>query len=138
MSGLGAILGFPLGDSGEIFTEGPVDHVTVGKERLLQQFRGDAHPRIQALAAAPLVTSNRLEGILWTLLTLTGIDNAEGQWIDEWGAILGLERDGEDDDRYRELLYARLLALRSAGTIDQINAVMEALDETWVGGIDNL
>ncbi len=138
MSGLGFPLGSPLGDAGEIFTAGPVDHVEVGKERLLEQFQGGAHPRIQALAAAPLVSSNRLEGVLWTLLTLTGLDNAEGAWLDEWGAILGLERDGEDDTRYRELLYARLYALRSCGTVEDVIRVMEALDATWEGGIDQL
>lgn len=138
MSGLGAVLGFPLGDAGEIFVPGPVDHQAVGADRLLQQFRGGAHPRIQALVRAPLGTSNRLEGVLWTLLTLTGIADAEGAFLDEWGEIVGLERDGETDTRYRELLYARLYALRSAGTIEHLNRVMTALDATWVGGIDNL
>ena len=138
MSGLGAPLGFPLGDSGEIFTAGPVDHETVGVERLLQQFKGGSHERIQALVRAPLVASNRLEGILWTLLTVTGLAEAEGAWLDEWGEILGLERDGEEDDRYRELLYARLYALRSCGTVEDIYRVMEQLDADWEGGIDDL
>lgn len=138
MSGLGAILGFPLGESEEIFVAGPVDHVAVGKARLLQQFQGELHPRIQALVAAPLETSNRLEGVLWTLLTLTGLADAEGAMLDEWGEILGHERDGEDDTRYREILYARLYALRSTGVVSDIYRVMEALDATWVGGIDPL
>ncbi len=128
----------PMGEAPatEIFEAGPVDHVAVGLERLLQQFKGGAHPRIQALVAAPLDTSNRLEGVLWTLLTLTGLPDAVGGWLDEWGAILGLERDGWTDDRYRELLYAQLYALRSCGTVEDIYRVFEQLDAAWVGGID--
>lgn len=130
----------PMGDvaAAEIFTAGPVDHVAVGVERLLEQFKGEAHPLIQALAAAPLVLSNRLEGVTYTLLTETGLDDAVGAWLDEWGEILGLERDGWSDDRYRELLYAQLYALRSSGTVPDVYRVFEQLDGDWEGGIEDL
>lgn len=122
----------------EIFVPGPLDHVATGKERLLQQFKGGAHPNIQALVAAPLVHSNRLEGVIWTLITQCYLSNAQGHWLDEWGALLGFERGGWTDTVYRAYLQVWLLALRSCGTWPEIVNILLTLNGSATFTTDDL
>jgi hypothetical protein len=55
----------------------------------------------------------------------TRLANAEGDQLDVIGVIVGKDRGGAVDDRYRDLLQAQILLNLGSGTIPQIIEILE-------------
>lgn len=73
-------------------------------------------PKLRAFMRA-LGTSllDGAEDVIAYLIDSRTLDQAEGVWLDQYGAIAGVAREGLDDDEYRLLVGVRLEANRSEG-----------------------
>jgi hypothetical protein len=54
------------------------------------------------------------------LYTGSTLDGSVGAALDQWGALVGEDREGADDADYRRFIRARILAGRSTGTRDDL------------------
>lgn len=117
----------PMGEAPPtvIYRPGPIDHQQKWLLRVLTQFRSS--PELLKLIHAPLGASTVLEGVFWTLLTIT-LANAVGVQLDAIGARFNFARDGLSDDDYRALIPIWVQACRSSGTTPQIVALLDRLD----------
>ena len=64
------------------------------------------------------------------VLTLTTINGAEGVQLDGLGQIIGIERQGLDDEPYRSLLRSQIRINRSGGSIEQLNEIIRFATNT--------
>lgn len=99
-------------------------HVSGGLALLMQRFQGK--PAIEGLLGSYLTQVQALENALWQLLTDT-LDSAEGTQLNQLGSLLGEPRYELDDDDFRTILRAQVLALRSEGTAPDLLALAELL-----------
>jgi hypothetical protein len=99
-----------------------IDYATYAKGLLPGIFRGKTiWGKILEVFAAPC---QRLEAALLDLLLLRSIAAATGKNLDIIGEILNVKRLAADDARYRIRLYAKILILKSSGTIPQLLAIL--------------
>lgn len=100
------------------------DHVSSATERMTQKY---ASKRLLAeLGGAFFKALQRVEDAYWDMLT-DSIDTAEGKRLDRIGQIVGLKRGDLEEEPYRMILRAWILANRSNGTGEDILAVMAAM-----------
>lgn len=69
--------------------------------------------------------AQEIENALQQLLTLRGVDTAEGAQLDVLGRVVGQLRNGMVDDDYRRLIRARISVNRSKGTIADVLTVAD-------------
>lgn len=99
------------------------DHCEDGKAKLLYQFADST--KLRDLLCTYLDQTQDLEAAFWQLLTLRGLDVAEGVNLDALGALVGQDRLGDaSDDDYRSLIRARIRANRSRGTAEDLIDVL--------------
>ncbi len=102
------------------------DHDTSGLALFYRQFANT--PNIRALASAWLTQVQAIEDALWDLLVNT-LENATDAALDQVGGLLGLGRGELDDDSYRAVLFALVVARRSSGGPEDLMLVARtALD----------
>ncbi len=102
-----------------------IDFADYGKSLLPGIFRGKTNWEAWIdVIAAPM---QRLENALFDLLLLRAISTAVGKQLDIIGQILNEKRLGTDDERYRIRLRAKILILKSSGTLPQLLAILELL-----------
>ncbi|WP_406672404.1 DUF2612 domain-containing protein [Natronospira sp.] len=90
---------------------------------LLSQYRES--PRVQALIKALAGATQEIEDISFDLLVSTTITAASGWALDQWGAVVGEDRGGLDDEDYRRFIEARILANLSDDSTDRMISVFE-------------
>jgi hypothetical protein len=84
------------------------DHVDRMKVRLTELFAsGDLW---NALVEMVVGEVQDIEDAAFDLLTFRHIDDAYGALLDQWGSLLNEEREGLEDNDYRAVLRARLIA----------------------------
>lgn len=98
------------------------DHVAAALARLPEESR--EQPNIVAFVSALVRPAQAVEDAFWQLLTETGISRALGVSLDRIGKIVGQVRDGRDDETYRAVLRARILANRSSGKIEELITIV--------------
>ena len=65
-----------------------------------------------------------VEDQAWSVIVGTTLDNAVGHSLDQWGAFVGEYRGGlTNDDDYRVFIFARILANRCQGTVNELIAI---------------
>lgn len=100
------------------------NHVAGGLALLTSQFRDKD---VLAGVFTPWLTQVQyLEDAAWAVLALT-LDNATDDQLDQIGALVGQGRGELLDTPYRALLRAVILAHRSAGTGDELHAIIALL-----------
>ena len=82
--------------------------------------------RLLALLIAP---AQELEDVFQSLGFDTLLDHAKDAQLDQWGEIVGAEREGMEDDLYRVFLLARIRVNISQGTPDDVTAIARLLAE---------
>lgn len=97
------------------------DHVLRAINSLNPRWREDL--RAQEFVTAFVEEIQELENVLYQLVTNTYLSNAEGAQLDEYGELLGVERNGLIDDEYRALLQVKALANRAPGIVDTITEI---------------
>jgi hypothetical protein len=98
-------------------------HVTDGLALLPRGYL--TRPRVQAILSAFLAQAQDLENAFWAVLSAT-LDTATGDALDQYGRLLKFPRATDDDDTYRAVLRAVVLARRSSGTPEDLIAIMKA------------
>src|SRR5687768_16247400 len=78
---------------------------------------------IEKLLAVSVAPAQDLENCLQQLRLYRFVDTAEGDQLDIIGRIVGLDREGLDDDDYRRYIRARIAANNSNGTIEDLLTV---------------
>lgn len=100
---------------------------------LLEQFKDK--PRIEALVRALVAPVQRLEDVLWQVLTrVVDLAHAEGVHLDLFGRILRLPRAGLSDDDYRSRLRVWQLVLSSDGRAEQLIRIADLFDGVVAAG----
>lgn len=79
---------------------------------------------LELLTRAYVAELQALDTAATALLTDTTIDASEGVQLDGLGQILGIERQGLDDEPYRSLLRAYIRVNTSGGSIEQLNEII--------------
>ncbi len=112
-------------DAEETFDVYPLEcvltHEEEAKLRLLKQFQES--PRLKTVVGIFVRQLQELEDELWNLIVLRGIDLATDQYLDDIGALLAQDRNGQADDLYRLFIRAKLLANRSNSTPPTMYAI---------------
>lgn len=96
------------------------DHGDQAVSRLMQRLRDQTGEELEALTRAYTDQTQELEGAAIALIDAVSLEGAEGVQLDGLGDILGREREGATDDRYRNLLKAQIRINLSRGTIEDI------------------
>ncbi len=114
------------------------DHVATSLELLTERFKDKAV--IQALLTAVANRADDVEEALWTLLwgwvlehidpdDPTNIHNAEGNQLDDLGAIVGQLREGRSDAGYVDAIKLRVRINRSQGRSEDMVQIAELISE---------
>lgn len=106
------------------------DWPTRGEDRLLRPWD---KPRIRALVEALGEGSQLQEELAWDMLVSTGLAEATGDALDQWGEIVGEQRGPLSDTHYRRFILARMLVNRSSGTVDELLEILDVATEPNVG-----
>ena len=98
------------------------DTVQEGLENLLWQWRDS--PNLRGLLESFLEQFDDLELAYYDLLTKRGVREAEGVQLDVLGDLVGEERAGRKDDRYRAAILSRGLINSSSGTPEEMLTIL--------------
>ncbi|PIQ23667.1 hypothetical protein COW36_06585 [bacterium (Candidatus Blackallbacteria) CG17_big_fil_post_rev_8_21_14_2_50_48_46] len=106
------------------------DHVDQGLARLKQQFQQEG--TFKELIRVFLQRYQTVENALFSLLLGRFLAFAMGQMLDDIGTIVTLPRPSilTPDDEYRVLLYGRIAALNSNGTLPNLLGILGTLGAT--------
>lgn len=96
-------------------------HVQDALKRLLQQYKGQ--PRITAILTSFVDQIQDLENAVYDLDAGRQIQNAIGAQLDGIGEIVGIERNGLDDQTYLVFIYGKIGENTSDTTKDKIIAI---------------
>lgn len=102
------------------------DHAEEAEALLPHQFK-DAD-NLKAILGALTAQVQAAENMIFNLWQSRWLDNAAGAQLDGLGAIVGVDREGLEDDAYRIMIRVQILVNASSGTFDQILAIFEHLD----------
>jgi hypothetical protein len=98
--------------------EHKLNHVVEGLGKLISQYAGK--PNIEAVLTSYLNQIQELEDVLYDLMILRWIDNAEGAQLDGFGQIVDEPRLGKNDTIYKLALKAKRSVIMSQGTPNDI------------------
>jgi hypothetical protein len=101
-----------------------------GTDRLLVAWD---KPRIRALVASLGEGAQLQEDQTWDLLVSTGLDEATGDALDQWGELVGEQRGPLSDNDYRQFILARMLVNRSSGTVDELLEILDVATQPNAG-----
>ena len=76
--------------------------------------------RIGSLLGGVGLSAQTVEDEVFGLYTGSTLGASVGAALDQWGALVGEEREGADDADYRRFIRARILASRATGTRDDL------------------
>lgn len=85
---------------------------------------------IELLVTAYVDQIQELNDAATELLAKVSLDEATGFQLDRLGEIIGLERQGLDDDAYRSALRGWIQVNTSGGTIEQLNEIVRLVTNT--------
>ncbi len=101
------------------------DHVERSLENLPSQHRGK--PRLEGVLSLFARQVQEVEDTAWAILQGRLLEQAVGEQLDQWGALLAVPRQGLIDGLYRNLLRAWLLILRSNGEPGRLAQIVALL-----------
>ena len=101
------------------------DHKDRAVAELLQQYRDD--PNWCDIARAFGASAQLLEDQLFQLIVDRYLFAAKGAQLDQWGEVVGAQRQGLTDNDYRRVLLARIAANRSGGSPNELIAIFATL-----------
>ena len=97
--------------------------VEIVRKRILVQWRNDQNTLGIVLPIAE--TLQELEDVIYSLRNALSIEDQEGANLDVIGSIVGEERLGKRDEKYRLFLRARALINKSSGKIPEIIEILK-------------
>lgn len=104
-----------------------VSHCDEGRALLVSQYQDK--PRLAALLCAVLDAVQVVDDAAFDVYSeLWDLEAAEGVQLEVLGRIVGEERRGKTDDRYRDALRVRILVSRSSGRMDELIEIVRRID----------
>lgn len=100
-------------------------HAPDAQARLPEQYRDK--PKLLALIAAVGAQSQVLEDVLYDLLQNGSLSTASGAALDQLGDIVGQDRGGRTDDKYKIRILAKIGQNISRGTGEDLIQIFKAL-----------
>lgn len=100
------------------------------QQRLLVPWR---KPRIMAFVSALAEGVQAHEDLTFDVLASTGLEEAGGHALDQWGELVGEQRLGLSDNEYRPFIKARMLVNRCDGTVDALLHLLETAAGPVIG-----
>lgn len=101
-----------------------IDHVEQALKRLLKQFQNK--PRLKALVESLIEGFQEIEDAMWELYNLN-YRESNGITLDNFGKILGVEREGLADEQYIQIMTATICENISEGTIEDLIQIFRHL-----------
>lgn len=98
------------------------DHILIAEDRPSSTLRDKE--QFKKLMDIFLEKSQEIEDQFIELASQKDLERVTGVWLDYIGNIVGLDRDGRDDDTYREALRLKISINTSDGTPDLISEIM--------------
>lgn len=89
--------------------------------RLLVPWR---KPKIRALIRALGTGAQTHEDQCMDLIASTGLEEATGHALEQWGDLVGEQKLGLSDTEYRQFIRARMLVNRCSGTVDELLEIL--------------
>lgn len=99
-----------------------VNHTAAMQANLISQFQG--LPNIGFWITALGAQLNDIDQAIGQLLTMLPLQGASGAQLDALGGLLGQARDGLNDPTYQALLQAKIVQLRSQGTVENLIQIL--------------
>lgn len=112
------------------------DHVSQAVDRLAEQYKEKT--LVEGLVKAFVPPIQDLEDVFCDLETDRQLNNAVGLQLDNFGTIVGRDREGFDDDFYRILLQVQIGINNSEGTPEDIISTLKLLSENALVHFQNL
>ncbi len=101
-----------------------IDHIEQALKRLLKQFQNK--PKLKALVESLIEGFQEIENAMWELYNLNYRDS-NGLTLDNFGEILGVEREGLADEQYIQIMTATICENISEGTIEDLIQIFRLL-----------
>lgn len=101
------------------------DHIDRAVRAMPSQFRGK--PNMADLLGVLVRPLQRLEDMVWALLSQRSLETATGARLEQLGKLVGESRNGRDDADYLRYIQARIITNRSNGTIEDLLSVARIL-----------
>lgn len=93
-------------------------HIEDSLSRIIEQYK--CSPSMQAMIEAIVDQVQILEDESFGLFSRLDLANATGVLLDQYGTIIGLDRNGLDDDTYRLFLFAKIGQNTSNGEPERV------------------
>ena len=113
------------------------NHAAEALAELASQYR--YRPQFEGLQTGVGTRAQTIEDVLWAIYTTTGIAPnvagltvAQGVYLDRIGKIVGQARNGLVDAEYVLVLQARIRVLFSAGTIPDLQTILQLLTSNTI------
>jgi len=103
------------------------NHVNLAKERIIEQYKDATN--LKAILDSMVNQVQDLEDVFYSLLDGRWIENATGQTLDDFGTIVGQNREGFDDDFYRVLIYVKIGQNVSEGEPERLIDVYKIISQ---------
>lgn len=97
----------------------------IAVERLLAQW--ECKPNISAVVQALAGGVQTIENDVFSVLVSTTLTAASDIDLDHWGLLVGEPRNGLDDEDYRTMISARILANKTIGTRDELIEILQLI-----------
>ena len=121
----------PLPPNQQIAPDGTVspgdpsaDHVTQAAGRVVDVL---SKPALQAVLGSYTAELQEVEALFWAILRARFPDYAEGVQLDVLGRVVGEERNGRSDTRYRARIKIRILINLSYGSAPEIIKILRTM-----------
>lgn len=101
------------------------DHSDAAKDRQVWQYKGKTN--FDNLIEIHAERMQKLENVLYDMLTKRAISTAEGIQLDRLGEYLEVDRDGLGDEPYRTQLFSAASKLRKAGQVEVMLSTLRSL-----------
>lgn len=101
------------------------EHARLCQQRMLSYLRDQ--PRMRALLESLGYGVQILEDDAFNVIVSSMLPNVVGDQLDQWGELVNEKREGLTDPDYRRFVLAKLRAMRSAGTVDDLIEVLQLL-----------
>jgi hypothetical protein len=83
--------------------------------------------RIEGFITVCAEEVQQLEDTLWAMIAERMLASAVGAQLDQYGALVGENRDGLTDDEYRAFIQARIATNASKGEVDTLTSILEVI-----------
>lgn len=112
------------------------DHEQEAVDRLIQQYKDK--PNVVGFIRAMTRQTQEMEQVIIDMFLNRSINDSVGQQLDELGTIVGIERQGFDDDFYRILIRFKIGQNISRGEPERIISTMKLISEAGLVHYQNL